>query len=215
VPADYELKGRRRRWLTSYPGRTLAETIVLAVAIAAALGILAFSVLSVVPLVRRERARRQNAVCRDNTEALAQALRMYLADNDGVIPPPARWCDALTPYVSDTTVLVCPAARNQRCSFALSAALAGTKVSTVPDPGHTVMLFESDAGWNAAGGSELLPDRPRHLGADYYVFADGHVQWMPRKKRALDEHDRPIYAKESDADWVIWEPVPKDEADDR
>ena len=50
----------------------------------------------------------------------------------------------------------------------------------------------------------MLPDRPAHFGGDNYGFADGHVQWVPRKK-----HPDGSWSKEPDADWVIWEPVLK------
>jgi len=56
-----------------------------------------------------------------------------------------------------------------------------------------------------AGGPELLPDEPRHMGGDNYGFADGTVKWLARKK--LPDGTR---AKAPDADWLIWEPVLKD-----
>jgi len=68
-----------------------------------------------------------------------------------------------------------------------------------------VLIFESDAGWNAAGGAELLPDEPRHKRGDNYIFADGRVDWVPRKK--LPDG---TWAKEPGPDGVIWEPVLKD-----
>ena len=52
------------------------------------------------------------------------------------------------------------------------------------------------------GGPELLPEVPRHLGGDLYGFADGHVQWLPRRKNPDG-----TWAKEPEADWVIWEPM--------
>ena len=54
-------------------------------------------------------------------------------------------------------------------------------------------------------GAGLLPEEPRHLGGDNYGFADGSVKWLPRTK--LPDG---TWAKEPDADWVIWEPVLKD-----
>jgi prepilin-type processing-associated H-X9-DG protein len=47
----------------------------------------------------------------------------------------------------------------------------------------TVMFFESDAGWNAHGGPELVSINPRHgrgTKKSYVVaFADGHVEVVP------------------------------------
>ena len=48
----------------------------------------------------------------------------------------------------------------------------------------------------------VFSERPRHLGGDNYGFADGHVQWIKRKQNPDGS-----WAKEPDADWVIWEPV--------
>lgn len=56
---------------------------------------------------------------------------------------------------------------------------------------------------------ELLPDRPRHRDSDNYGFADGHAEWINRKK--LPDG---TWAKEPDPrfdyDRVIWEPVLKE-----
>jgi len=38
------------------------------------------------------------------------------------------------------------------------------------------VVFESDKGWNAHGGKELLPHTPRHSGGDMYGFAGGHME---------------------------------------
>jgi hypothetical protein len=46
-------------------------------------------------------------------------------------------------------------------------------------------IFESDVGWNAHGGRELLPEKPRHLvgghlGGDNYGFLEGSARWVKR-----------------------------------
>jgi prepilin-type processing-associated H-X9-DG protein len=49
-----------------------------------------------------------------------------------------------------------------------------------------VVIFESDAGWNAHGGPELLPSSARHSPrskTSYVVaFADGHVEVVPANR---------------------------------
>lgn len=54
-----------------------------------------------------------------------------------------------------------------------------------------------------ANGGILRPpyDGRASFGGDNYGFADGHVQWLPRKKNPDG-----TWAKEPDADWVVWEP---------
>jgi hypothetical protein len=48
----------------------------------------------------------------------------------------------------------------------------------------------------------MRPPRGSAPGGDYHGFADGHVQWLARKK--LPDG---AWAKGPDVDWVIWEPV--------
>ena len=51
------------------------------------------------------------------------------------------------------------------------------------DP-QTVMIFESDGGWNASGGPELMISRARHERGRVFVvaFADGSVQEVPESQ---------------------------------
>ena len=46
----------------------------------------------------------------------------------------------------------------------------------VQSPAETVLIFETDGGWNVTGGRELLPVKPRHGGAYAVGFADGHAE---------------------------------------
>ena len=45
-------------------------------------------------------------------------------------------------------------------------------------PAETVLIFETDGGWNLSGGRELLPAKPRHSGAYAVGFADGHAEMV-------------------------------------
>jgi hypothetical protein len=73
------------------------------------------------------------------------------------------------------------------------------------DPDKTVVVFESDAGMNAAGGPELLPGIPRHLGGDMWGFADGHAVWLARKSQGVGPRGDPIWLKETESP-VRWQP---------
>ncbi len=46
------------------------------------------------------------------------------------------------------------------------------------------MIFESDAGWNAGGGRELMIARARHEHGRVFIvaFADGSVQEVPESQ---------------------------------
>jgi prepilin-type processing-associated H-X9-DG protein len=70
----------------------------------------------------------------------------------------------------------------QTCAYAFNAKVAGLDQTKV-DP-ETVVVFESDAGWNAAGGAELLPSSSRHTRGIIVGFADGHAELVSQARLA-------------------------------
>jgi hypothetical protein len=117
-----------------------------------------------------------------NVKNIALAFQMYVADNDDIFPPAGDWCDRIEEYVKNRDVFRSPIVRGLDCAFAYNAALDGASLAQLDHPADTVVIFESDQGWNAVGGRGLLPDEPRHLGGDNYGFADGSARWLNRKK---------------------------------
>jgi len=136
--------------------------------------------------------------CLSHVKQLTEGLRMY-ADRYEVFPAPEQWEEAATAQVHGKTnaekALHCPEVGERSVSYGYNGALAGVRPDALATPEQVPLVFESDAGWNAAGGPELLPKKPRHFGGDNYGFADGSVRWVPREK-----------AKD-----LIWEPVLKGE----
>ncbi|MBE9566131.1 MAG: hypothetical protein IMF16_05230 [Proteobacteria bacterium] len=150
---------------------------------------------------------------RETLRPVASALELYLADNDDAFPDPAYWCDQLLPYLEDERLLMYPSGSSLRSAYAFNSGLAGLTHGALADPEHTIVIFESDAGWNAAGGPELLPAPPRHgwrpgSRYDWYILATGYVRRLFRPQ--LPDGSWP---KESDADWAIWEPVIKEDSE--
>ena len=121
------------------------------------------------------------SVCLDHEQAFGRALFAYATDHGDRYPPARDWCDHLRPYLKDPQAFVCPAAKNQRCSYAFNARLSGLPL--LDHPGRIVVLFESDRGWNAAGGPELLPAEPRHHGNDHWGSATGNSVAVPASQR--------------------------------
>ena len=77
-------------------------------------------------------------------------------------------------YAGSGKIFQCPASKsNTRCSYAFNAKLGGMDESKI-NP-NTVMIFESDNGWNANGGSELMIRKPRHARVFVVAYADGSV----------------------------------------
>jgi hypothetical protein len=155
------------------------------------------------------------AGCMSNMEALSAALRNYALDHDGRLPPGDKWCDSLPRYIPTRSDFVCPEAPRLRCGYALNRALIGSRVEQAlatryrfgwqPTPAQnkiiqslsdslrlnrTVLLYESDLGWNGSGGRDSLVKMPRHRGRDAFLFADGHSDLVHR----------------ADEDRLIWNP---------
>jgi type II secretory pathway pseudopilin PulG len=115
--------------------------------------------------------------CVNNEKQLALAIRIYSSDNKDQFPPAATWCDAIKNEIGTEKILKCPAVNSgSRCDYAFNAKLSGLDVSKV-NP-QTVLLFESDGGWNANGGPELMIGNARHARTFVVAFADGSVQQL-------------------------------------
>lgn len=137
-------------------------------------------------------------VCLSNVKALTKAMQFYLEDNNGIFPDTRDWCDRIASYVGDKTAFICPDARRLRSGYAFNSRLSGVAADSITNPDTTVLLFESGRGWNAAGGAELLPAKPRHGASDTWSFVSGHVQKVPRAQR-----------RESYGVIIQWQPQPE------
>lgn len=137
------------------------------------------------PALSAAKQRAQTINCANNEKQLALAIRIYSSDNTNHFPPATTWCDAIKTSVGSETVFKCPAANSSsRCDYAFNAKLDGLDESNI-DP-QTVMIFESDAGWNASGGRESMIARARHERGRVFIvaFADGRVQEVPESRIA-------------------------------
>lgn len=135
-------------------------------------------VLPMMKLQQRQAFQRAHTInCVNNVKQLSLAVRIYAGDNEDVFPPGTNWCEAVFSNVGSQKVFWCPGETNQaRSAYALNAAVAGLKEEDVaPD---TVVLFESDAGWNASGGKELMIAQPRHGDRWVVGYADGSVHQL-------------------------------------
>jgi len=127
------------------------------------------------------------------------ALQMYEAEY-GALPPADRWCDALGPEDGGDSWFMCPERPRLGCGYAFNSALSGGSLDGIRDPEHTVLLFESDRGWNAAGDASLLPPEPRHGGRDMYGMV---MAFSPSRSVART-------ALMDGAAGIVWDPMPKD-----
>jgi len=153
-------------------GSGLATTGIVLSLIAMLLGLVAIPAAMLLPALAKAKQKAQTINCVNNLKQLELAVRMYAGDNKDKFPPSEAWCGALG--LGSTNILQCPANPNLPCAYAFNARLGGRKSSEV-NP-QTVMVFESDAGWNASGGPELMLKSSRHGKRFVVGFADGHIE---------------------------------------
>jgi prepilin-type processing-associated H-X9-DG protein len=134
------------------------------------------------PALSQAKGKAQQVHCLGNVRQLNMAIRLYAADNDEKLPPVATWSDVIQSAIGTPKLFQCPACPEQTCAYAFNAKVAGLDQTKVHP--ETVIVFESDAGWNAAGGAELLPSRPRHTGGFIVGFADSHAELVSQARLA-------------------------------
>jgi prepilin-type processing-associated H-X9-DG protein len=158
-------------------GTTLSGIFLLMIPIFAAM---------LLPALAAAKSKAQEINCMNNEKQLALAVRMYSGDNTNRFPPAATWCDDIKANAGAGSIFRCPAVTGEvpgsnRCDYAFNAKLDGLDASNI-NP-QTVLIFESDGGWDAHGGPELLAS-PRHRKDMVVAFADGHVEIVPAARLA-------------------------------
>jgi len=164
------VKVKNSRGALTGNGLALAGTIVSGVA----LMLLPIFAAMLLPALAAAKQKAQEINCVNNQKQLALAVKIYSGDHTNRFPPAATWCDAIMEEVGSPKVFKCPASlAGSRSDYAFNAKLAGLDENEV-NP-NTVMLFETDAGWNANGGPELMIGKPRHARMLVVALADGSV----------------------------------------
>jgi hypothetical protein len=129
------------------------------------------------PALAAAKREAQAISCVSNEKQLALAVIICSNNNTNHFPAAATWCDAIKVDAGTEKIFKCAGVNSaSRCDYAFNAKLGGMDGSKV-DP-HTVMIFESDGGWNANGGPELMIRKSRHVRVFVVAFADGSVQQL-------------------------------------
>ena len=160
-------------------GKLSGNGIALAATIVSAVFLFLIPIFAgmLLPALAAAKQKAQEINCVNNEKQLALAVRIYYGDHANHFPPAATWCDAIKTTVGQEHVFKCPAANSGgRCDYGFNAKLDGLDEGKV-NP-QTVELFESDAGWNASGGPELMIGKPRHARMFVVAFADGSIQQL-------------------------------------
>jgi len=142
-------------------------------------GFLVFPIAMAVlfPVFARAREAARKATCVADVNGLTLGALAYARDHNDRLPPADTWSDDILPYVKDRRVFVCPNARGASSAYAYNRAVAGLALNEIADPQRTVLIYESNLGWNGAGGPETMA--PRHVTARGRAcvvgFVDGQV----------------------------------------
>jgi type II secretory pathway pseudopilin PulG len=164
-------------------GTLAGHGIAIAGIIISALFMMAIPFAMLLPVLGAAKQRALEIRSVSNEKQLALAIRIYAGDHNNQFPPAATWCDAINSIVGQPSVFVRPSdPANNRCGYAFNAALGNMDQSKV-DP-RTVILFESDSGWNANGGADIMLTGGYGRRAHFAVvaYADGSVRMIPQSQ---------------------------------
>jgi prepilin-type processing-associated H-X9-DG protein len=151
--------------------------------------LLAFSLLilpaMLLPALAKAKAKAQSITCMNNVKQINLAILVRAQAHTNTCLPAATWCDAIQSELTSDKVLQCDAGdKTRRSHYAFNAKLDGLSMDQIKNPAQTVMVFETDGGWNLSGGSELQPQKPRHGRMVAVGFVDGHVEMVEATRLA-------------------------------
>ena len=96
------------------------------------------------------------STCSNHLVKLAGTMRKYSRDHDGVFPTAETWQEDIALYLLEDAdladIFTCPAAPELEFAYAYNEAVAGKRLTDLPDRGDTVLFFESDTDEPSAHG---------------------------------------------------------------
>jgi len=113
------------------------------------------------PAIASARNKAREVQSANNSKQLSLGLMTHAQDNDGQLPDADKWCDAILREIGsplafasplDPATVVSAELGEKVSSYAFNAALSGKKLNEL-NP-ETVLVFETDLGWNGSGGLE-------------------------------------------------------------
>jgi prepilin-type N-terminal cleavage/methylation domain-containing protein/prepilin-type processing-associated H-X9-DG protein len=161
-----------------------AFTLIELMTVVAIIGLL---IAIIVPSLGQAKTETRRVTCRSNLHAVGVALRMYLNENNDVLPVAAllpsaklnddpRIADVLAPYLSNPLALKCSADQvknyytSEGSSYEYHSMLGGRKLNQIPQTqtlGEGKIFLMHDY--------EPFHGPPGEVGSSSYLFADGHA----------------------------------------
>jgi prepilin-type processing-associated H-X9-DG protein len=163
-------------------GRLKGQGLAIAGVIVSAVFLL-LMVTMVPSALSKAKAKAQSITCLNNVRQINLALVIHAQANTNTCPPAATWCDSIQNNVISANAFRCKAADpTHRCHYAFNAKLDGLSMDEIKNPAQTVMVFETDGGWNISGGSESKPKKARHGRLVAVGFVDGHAEMVDESR---------------------------------
>lgn len=116
---------------------------------------------------------------------LSWAVVEYAKNHDGYLPAADKWCDLLIEYDKrlSKNSFKYSSSKDEVYNYAFNRNLNGLRIDDIPS--DTVLLFESEGGWNLTGTEELL--KKAHEDRQYvYVISDGQAIKAYNMKRFVN-----------------------------
>lgn len=145
---------------------------------AVAIPVIALLMAILMPALAQVRILAQKMMCGTNLKAIGNAMVFYADENNGQFPTSSQWCDLLIKYTDvNEAQFICVSAGEGQCHYSMN--INAEKLGSSAPP-NMVLVFESDAGWNQAGGPELLAaDHHQDEGVNI-LFVDGTVEFVEK-----------------------------------
>lgn len=165
-------------------GFTLIELLVV-IAIIAILAAIIF------PVFTKAREKAKQASCLSNLKQIGLAVLQYAQDYDGISPGNGSagnsWCHplqdpdvvawvpdgALTPYIKNTQIFVCPSQADSILSYAAGYCFPFS-LDRIPYPAEMRMMADGPRNYYALG--TFMVDR--HNGGGNNLYVDGHIKFL-------------------------------------
>ena len=159
------------------------------------LPVMAILIAILLPAVSTARGRAYQVAFLSQMKQLSTAAQVYASEQDGRLPPPQSWLEALEQQAGLADLDQVTRAHGHEeagRAVAMNAALKGMSLYGMPAAPRTVLFFECAVGAPPAGGPDLLPPEPRYADGYVIAFCDGHIEavrpedvgdlvWEPRQ----------------------------------
>ena len=138
--------------------------------------IIAIMIGRLMPMLGRTEQLAHRMVCATHLSGLGKAMLVYANDYDDKFPTASDWCDLLMDKAAvPEDFFRCNGASAGQCHFAMNEAVTDLGTDA---PRDMVLLFETDAGWNQAGGLDMLTTAHHQGEGCNVLFVNCRVEWV-------------------------------------